>query len=135
MPGHERFVRTMVSGATGIDAVLLVVDAGEGVMPQTREHIDIAALLGVRRAIVAVSRIDLADAAQVAATVRPRRALVRQAGLQAGRPSRCRPAPGRGWTRCARGAAALSQPARRRMTASPTCRWTGRSPCPATARW
>ena len=51
MPGHERFVRTMVSGATGIDAMLLVVDAARGVMPQTREHVDVARLLGVRRAL------------------------------------------------------------------------------------
>ena len=61
MPGHERFVRTMVSGATGIDAMLLVVDAARGVMPQTREHVDVARLLGVRRALLAISRADLAE--------------------------------------------------------------------------
>ena len=54
MPGHERFVRTMVAGATGIDAVLLVVAANEGIKPQTREHVEIAGLLGIRRALVAV---------------------------------------------------------------------------------
>src|ERR1700716_2321906 len=48
MPGHERFVQTMICGATGIDAVLLVVAANEGVKPQTVEHINIAALLGLR---------------------------------------------------------------------------------------
>jgi len=64
MPGHERFVRTMISGATGIDAVLLVVAANEGVKPQTVEHINIAALLGLRRAVVAVSKIDLVEAGQ-----------------------------------------------------------------------
>ena len=62
VPGHERFVRTAVSGATGMDAMLLVVDAREGGMPQTREHVFIASLLGIRRAIVAISRIDLATA-------------------------------------------------------------------------
>jgi selenocysteine-specific elongation factor len=62
MPGHERFVRTMISGATGIDAVLLVVAANEGIKPQTVEHIDIAALLGLRRAIVAISKTDLVAA-------------------------------------------------------------------------
>ncbi len=56
MPGHERFVRTMISGATGIDAVLLVVSAAEGIKPQTVEHVDIAGLLGVRQAIVAVTQ-------------------------------------------------------------------------------
>src|SRR3954465_4601730 len=64
MPGHERFVRTMVSGATGIDAALLVVAANEGIKPQTVEHIDIAGLLGLRRAVVAISKTDLATPAQ-----------------------------------------------------------------------
>jgi selenocysteine-specific elongation factor len=59
MPGHERFVRTMISGATGIDAVLLVVAANEGAKPQTVEHVDIAGLLGLRRAVVAISKTDL----------------------------------------------------------------------------
>ena len=57
MPGHERFVRTMISGATGIDAVLLVVAANEGIKPQTLEHVDIASLLGVRRALLAISKV------------------------------------------------------------------------------
>jgi selenocysteine-specific elongation factor len=59
MPGHERFVRTMISGATGIDAVLLVVAANEGIKPQTVEHVNIAALLGLRCAVVAVTKTDL----------------------------------------------------------------------------
>ena len=69
MPGHERFVRTMVSGATGMDAVLLVVAANEGLEPQTLEHVHIAGLLGVRRAVVAISKTDLTcgeDSARVA---------------------------------------------------------------------
>jgi selenocysteine-specific elongation factor len=61
MPGHERFVRTMISGATGIDAVLLVVAANEGIQPQTVEHVEIAGLLGIGRAIVAISKTDLAS--------------------------------------------------------------------------
>jgi selenocysteine-specific elongation factor len=61
MPGHERFVRTMISGATGIDAVLLVVAANEGIQPQTVEHVDIAALLGLARGVVAISKADLVD--------------------------------------------------------------------------
>ena len=59
MPGHERFVRTMISGATGIDAVLLVVAANEGVQPQTVEHVEIAGLLGITQALLAVSKCDL----------------------------------------------------------------------------
>jgi selenocysteine-specific elongation factor len=61
VPGHEAFVRTMVAGATGIDLALIVVAADEGVMPQTREHLAILELLGVRRAIVALTKADLVD--------------------------------------------------------------------------
>ena len=59
VPGHEDFVRTMISGATGIDGVLLVVAANEGVMPQTREHFDIAELLGVKRGLIVLTKTDL----------------------------------------------------------------------------
>ncbi len=61
VPGHERFVRHMVAGATGVDAVLLVVAADEGVMPQTREHLEICRLLDVGHGIVALSKSDLAE--------------------------------------------------------------------------
>src|ERR1700744_1717907 len=61
VPGHERFVRAMVAGAVGIDLVVLVVAADEGVMPQTREHLDICALLGIARGVVALSKSDLVD--------------------------------------------------------------------------
>ena len=61
VPGHEKFVRHMVAGAWGIDMVLLVVAADEGVMPQTREHIDICDLLGLSKGIVAVTKKDLVD--------------------------------------------------------------------------
>jgi selenocysteine-specific elongation factor len=58
VPGHERLVRTMVSGATGIDLVLFVVAADEGIMPQSREHLAICELLGVERGVVALTKID-----------------------------------------------------------------------------
>jgi selenocysteine-specific elongation factor len=61
VPGHERFVRTMVAGATGIDLFLLVIDAGEGARPQTLEHLAILRLLGVEHGVVAVTKIDAAD--------------------------------------------------------------------------
>ncbi|MFS8636790.1 MAG: selenocysteine-specific translation elongation factor, partial [Gemmatimonadota bacterium] len=61
VPGHEAFVRNMLAGATGIDLVLLVVAADEGVMPQTREHLAIVELLGVRGGVVAVTKRDLVD--------------------------------------------------------------------------
>ena len=60
VPGHEGLVRTMVSGATGIDLVLLVVAADEGVMPQTREHVAICELLGIGRGVVALTKCDVA---------------------------------------------------------------------------
>jgi selenocysteine-specific elongation factor len=61
VPGHERFVRTMVAGATGIDLFLLVVDAAEGTRPQTLEHLAILRLLGVERGVVAVTKADAVD--------------------------------------------------------------------------
>ena len=62
VPGHERFVRNMLAGAHGIDAVLLVVAADESVMPQTREHFHICRLLGIPRGLVALTKCDTADA-------------------------------------------------------------------------
>ena len=61
VPGHERFVRTMVAGATGIDLALLVVAADDSVMPQTVEHVEILDLLGVDRGVVAVTKCDMVD--------------------------------------------------------------------------
>ncbi|WP_081773002.1 selenocysteine-specific translation elongation factor [Bacillus sp. EB01] len=58
VPGHERFIRQMIAGVAGIDLVVLVVAADEGVMPQTREHLDILGFLGIRNGIVAITKID-----------------------------------------------------------------------------
>lgn len=63
VPGHERFVKNMVAGATGIDLVMMVVAADEGVMPQTREHTDICSLLGIKHGLVALTKKDLVDEA------------------------------------------------------------------------
>lgn len=65
VPGHERFVKHMVAGAWGIDMVLFVVAADESIMPQTREHMDICELLGVKRGIVAITKTDVADSDMV----------------------------------------------------------------------
>src|SRR5262245_39708930 len=62
VPGHERFVRTMVAGATGIDLFLLAVDAGEGARPQTHEHLAVLRLLGIERGVVAITKVDTVDA-------------------------------------------------------------------------
>ncbi|MBI3076844.1 MAG: selenocysteine-specific translation elongation factor [Deltaproteobacteria bacterium] len=61
VPGHERFVRTMVAGATGIDLVALIIAADEGVMPQTREHLDICKLLGIQAGVVVLTKADLVN--------------------------------------------------------------------------
>ena len=62
VPGHEKFVRNMLAGVSGIDAVLLVIAATEGVMPQTREHFHICRMLGIERGVIALTKIDIADA-------------------------------------------------------------------------
>jgi selenocysteine-specific elongation factor len=61
VPGHERFVRNMVAGAAGIDLVLMVVAADEGIMPQTREHLQICTLLGIRKGFIALTKVDMVD--------------------------------------------------------------------------
>lgn len=64
VPGHERFIKNMLAGASGIDVVLLVVAADDSVMPQTREHLTLCDLLGIRHGVIAITKCDLADAAQ-----------------------------------------------------------------------
>jgi len=67
VPGHENFIKTMVAGASSMDAVMLVVAADDGIMPQTREHLDILTLLGVAHGLVALTKIDRVDAERLAA--------------------------------------------------------------------
>ena len=83
VPGHERLVRTMVAGAAGIDYALLVIAGDDGVMPQTREHLDILGLLGLTRGLVVVTKADRIDAARRGTVARdisatPRRHLARR---------------------------------------------------------
>src|SRR5579884_2770541 len=61
VPGHERFVKNMLAGATGIDLALLVIAADDSVMPQTREHLEILRLLGLRHGLIALTKCDLVD--------------------------------------------------------------------------
>jgi selenocysteine-specific elongation factor len=79
VPGHERFVRTMVAGATGIDLFLLVVDAAEGVRPQTLEHLAILCLLGVDEGVIAVTKADAVDEEMLELAVAEAQELVRSA--------------------------------------------------------
>ena len=61
VPGHERFIKNMVSGASGIDLVMMVIAADEGVMPQTKEHLQICSFLGIKKGLVVISKIDMVD--------------------------------------------------------------------------
>jgi selenocysteine-specific elongation factor len=81
VPGHERFVRTMVAGATGIDLFLLVVDAAEGARAQTREHLAILRLLGVEHGVVAVTKADLVDEETLELAIEELRELVPGTGV------------------------------------------------------
>jgi len=82
VPGHERFVRTMVAGATGIDVGLLVVAADDSVMPQTREHVEILHLLGVRHGVIAITKIDMVDEEMVELVTEDVRELVSNTPLK-----------------------------------------------------
>ena len=83
VPGHERFVRNMVAGATGIDLFLLVIDAAEGARPQTLEHLAILRLLGIEHGVVAVTKADAVDEETLALAVDEARELVPEAEVVA----------------------------------------------------
>jgi selenocysteine-specific elongation factor len=83
VPGHERFVRNMVAGATGVDLFLLVIDAAEGARPQTHEHLAILRLLGVSHGVVAVTKADAVDEEQVELAVAEATELVPEAEIVA----------------------------------------------------
>jgi len=83
VPGHDRFVRTMVAGATGIDLFLLVIDAGEGARPQTHEHLAILRLLGIERGVVAVTKADAVDEETLELALEEARELVPEAEVVA----------------------------------------------------
>jgi selenocysteine-specific elongation factor len=82
VPGHERFVRNMLAGAGGIDAVLLVIAADESVMPQTREHFEIVRLLGIRKGLVAVTKIDRVAPELIEVTISDAHDLIRGSFLE-----------------------------------------------------
>jgi selenocysteine-specific elongation factor len=83
VPGHERFVRNMVAGATGIDLFLLVIDAAEGARPQTHEHLAILRLLGIERGAVAVTKADAVDDETLELALAEARELVPEAAVVA----------------------------------------------------
>lgn len=82
VPGHERFVKNMLAGATGIDAALLVVAADDGIMPQTREHLDILELLDIKHLIVAITKCDLVEKAWLEMVIDETNKLVSKTGFK-----------------------------------------------------
>lgn len=96
VPGHDAFVRTMLAGATGIDLAMLVIAADEGVMPQTREHLAILTLLGVRGGVVALTKRDLVDDDWLALVSEEVRALVAHSALEGAELVACSSATGQG---------------------------------------
>ena len=131
VPGHERFVRTMVAGATGIDLFLLVVDAGEGPRPQTHEHLAILRLLGIERGVVAVTKADAVEdevlelAVEIAQDLVPGSEVVTVSARTGDGIDELRAAIGR----------AADKSSRHGPTARPACTSTARSRCAASARW
>jgi selenocysteine-specific elongation factor len=114
VPGHDAFVRTMLAGATGVDLALLVIAADEGVMPQTREHLSILTLLGVRGGAVALTKSDLVDSDWLALVTEDVRKLVEGSALESADIVACSAMTGAGLDdlRRALAAAAARVPAR-----------------------
>jgi selenocysteine-specific elongation factor len=114
VPGHDAFVRTMLAGATGVDLALLVIAADEGVMPQTREHLAILTLLGVRGGVVALTKSDLVDSDWVALVVDDVRKLLAGTALDGAEVVPCSATTGAGLqqVRAALAAAAARMPQR-----------------------
>src|SRR5262245_28046037 len=82
VPGHERFIKNMLAGATGVDLAVLVVAADDSVMPQTREHLEILRLLGLRQGVIALTKCDLVDETTLEVAEPEVRALVRGSFLE-----------------------------------------------------
>src|SRR5438874_5708880 len=81
VPGHERFIKNMLAGATGVDLAVLVIAADDSVMPQTREHLEILRLLGLKHGVVALTKCDLVDATMRGVVAMEVRELVRDSFL------------------------------------------------------
>src|ERR1700738_249031 len=81
VPGHERFIRTMVAGASGVQAVMLVIAANEGIKPQTIEHVQITDMLGIRSGVVALNKIDLVSEEELAAATNDVHSFLRNTNL------------------------------------------------------
>ena len=106
VPGHERFIHNMLAGVCGIDFALLVVAADDGIMPQTVEHLHVLALLGIKRAIAVISKIDRSDARRIAQVEAALNLLLRPTALGAIPVMPVSAATGAGSIGCARNSSA-----------------------------
>lgn len=109
VPGHERFIRNMVAGATGVDVALLVIAADDSIMPQTREHAELLALLGFERCIVVLTKMDLVDDDWAAAVEDEARQFLSTVGISPLRFVRTSTETGRGLAELKRYLAELAQ--------------------------
>ncbi len=135
LPGHERFVATMLAGAGAVDLALFVVAADEGWMPQSAEHLAILDLLGVRRGLVALTKADAVDADTAALGAELVAAELAGTGLAGAEIVPVSAATGGGWMTCAPRSGGCWPARRRRPTAGGRgCGSTGRSPCAARGR-
>ena len=137
VPGHEKLVRNMLAGATGIDHVLLVVAADDGPMPQTREHLAILDLLGLTQGVVALTKCDLVDARAAGRSARRGARLLADSALADAPILPVSVVTGEGIAalRAAPAAGAAAQAPRRAQRASSGWRWTAASRSPASAPW
>jgi len=136
VPGHEKFVRAMVSGVAGMDLVMLVIAADEGIMPQTREHLDILRLLGVKNGLVVLTKRDLADQDWLDLVTEEVREFVAGTFLEASPIIAVSSKTGEGMEelKCELARLAEGAAAKGREEAS-VCLWTGSSVWPVSVPW
>ena len=134
VPGHEDFVKNMVAGVGAVDVALFVVAADDGWMPQTEEHLEILTYLGVKRAVVALTKIDLA--ADEPAAIAAVRARLRLSPFEAAPivPTSVGHRPGAGRVEKARSPSRSPTRRRPRTSANHVCRWTASFRCAASGR-
>jgi selenocysteine-specific elongation factor len=136
VPGHERFVRTMVAGATGIDVALIVVAADDSVMPQTVEHVEIVHLLGITSAVVAVTKCDLVDSDLVELVAEEMRELLAGTDLADSPVLPVSSTTGHGIPQLRAVLARRRRTSRHPASTCPfACRWTASSASPVAAPW
>ena len=136
MPGHERFIRNMLAGASGLDLAMLIVAADDSVMPQTREHLEILRLLGLSGGLVVLTKCDLAEPSWLDLVEDDVRALVRGTFLEGAAIVRTSAATGQGIDELKRAAASALRlgPSPGTTPGSSGWRSTGRSRWPVMGR-